>query len=184
MLDGPGTAFVTRNLWVRVPPPALVLSVDDAGAGRPGGRLQPDYKAGSTPAGVSDCFRCSSGGESVALKPRRPLVRPQPPELLDRVGVRPGVLVVGPWKRRAPRSFRFDSCAVRCHLLSRSTTVVRLAVNQTVAGSIPAGTAEFCWARCHPTHRRAPRATLAASSQVHLNRPSRPATMRLGRAFR
>src|SRR4051794_28564694 len=97
--------------------------------------------AGSTPAGVSGSFRCSSDGESAALKTRRPLVRPQPPELLGRVGVRPGALVIGPWIRRAPRSFRFDSCSVRLIRLSRSTTVVRLAVNQTVAGSSPAGTA-------------------------------------------
>jgi hypothetical protein len=81
MLDGPGTALVTRTEWVRVPPPALE-DQRDAGAGRPGGRLQPDYQAGSTPAGVSYSFRCSSGGESAALKTRRPLVRPQPPELV------------------------------------------------------------------------------------------------------
>jgi hypothetical protein len=66
-----------------------------------------------------------------------------PPELLDRVGVRHGALVMGPWIRRAPHSFRFDSCSVRFPSLSRSTTVVRLAVNQTVAGSSPAGTARY-----------------------------------------
>ena len=42
MLDGPGTVLVTRTKWVRVPPPAFVSY--DAGAGRPGGRLQPDLK--------------------------------------------------------------------------------------------------------------------------------------------
>ena len=58
-------------------------------------------------------FRCSSGGKSVSPKRRRPLARPQPPELPDRVGVRPGAPVMGPWKRRAPRVFRFDSSSVR-----------------------------------------------------------------------
>ena len=77
MLDGPDTALVRRNLWLRVPPLAFI----DAGAGRPGGRLQPDFEAGSTPAGVSDIFRCSSAGESTCLKSRGPLVRFQPPEL-------------------------------------------------------------------------------------------------------
>src|SRR3954469_873179 len=42
MPDRPGTALVTRSEWVRVPP--LALSDDDAGAGRPGGRPQPDSK--------------------------------------------------------------------------------------------------------------------------------------------
>lgn len=39
--DGTGTALVRRTKWVRVPPPDLN---DDAGAGRSGGRPQPDSK--------------------------------------------------------------------------------------------------------------------------------------------
>jgi hypothetical protein len=53
MLDRPGTALVTRTKWVRVPPLALI--VDDAGAGRPGGRPQPDSKqVRLLPASLSD----------------------------------------------------------------------------------------------------------------------------------
>src|SRR5258708_563853 len=48
MLDGPGAAFVRRKKWVRVPPlagrPPLRGGSQDAGAGRRGGRLQPDLK--------------------------------------------------------------------------------------------------------------------------------------------
>jgi hypothetical protein len=40
LLDGSGTALVRRDQWVRVPP----LALHDAGAGWPGGRLQPDSK--------------------------------------------------------------------------------------------------------------------------------------------
>src|SRR5262249_14880600 len=63
MLDGTGTALVTRTKWVRAPPPALDED-DDAGAGRPGGRPQPDDQAGSTPAGVSWGVSRQSSGES------------------------------------------------------------------------------------------------------------------------
>src|SRR3954447_10957103 len=55
-------------------------------------------------------------------------------------------------------------------LLSRSTTVVRLAVNQTVAGLSPAGTAAYGrasqLARWHPVGSRARRTALAGSSPV------------------
>jgi hypothetical protein len=45
-------------------------------------------EVGSIPAGVSERFRCSSDGKSVALKARRPLARTQPPELASAPDVR------------------------------------------------------------------------------------------------
>jgi hypothetical protein len=53
----------------------------DAGAGRRGRRLQTDPKQVRLLPASSDGFRCSSDGQSVCLKSRRPLVRLQPPEL-------------------------------------------------------------------------------------------------------
>src|SRR5262245_28354368 len=58
-----------------------VGSSPTAGSDRSWGEVPPS-PSGSPATRVSDCFRRSSGGESVALKTRRPLVRLQPPELV------------------------------------------------------------------------------------------------------
>ena len=46
-----------------------------------GHRSRKADEVGSSPTAGFVPFRCSSDGQSVALKTRRPLVRPQPPEL-------------------------------------------------------------------------------------------------------
>src|SRR4051794_40883142 len=111
MLDRPGTALVTRTMWVRVPPPAL----DSCFSMTPG----PDGQAvGCNPTIKQDrllpaSLSVSGIAQLVERLPEEEKVAGSTPAAgtAGQVWLPRPRTVIGPWIRRAQGSNRFDPCS-------------------------------------------------------------------------